>query len=86
MGYVSTPHSSFPLTLNSHNSGGQTSIRASWSQYFASARAVILVVDSTDSQRLQLNKEELHRICADEVGCFHMPPSDAKTNCLDPRH
>ncbi|KAG8930311.1 hypothetical protein FRC02_004353 [Tulasnella sp. 418] len=48
--------------------GGQTAIRASWPQYFASARAVILVIDSTDTQRLELNKEELHRICADEVG------------------
>ncbi|KAG8969809.1 hypothetical protein FRC03_000635 [Tulasnella sp. 419] len=46
--------------------GGQTAIRASWPQYFASARAVILVIDSTDTQRLELNKEELHRICADE--------------------
>lgn len=47
--------------------GGQTAIRASWSEYFKSARAVILVVDSTDYARLELAKQELHRICADEA-------------------
>jgi len=47
--------------------GGQTSIRASWPEYFSSAKAVILVVDSTDYQRLEVSKEELHRICADEA-------------------
>ncbi|KAG8896732.1 hypothetical protein FRB99_008687 [Tulasnella sp. 403] len=43
--------------------GGQTSIRASWPEYFTSAKAVILVVDSTDYARLSLSKEELHRMC-----------------------
>ncbi|KDQ17604.1 hypothetical protein BOTBODRAFT_29781 [Botryobasidium botryosum FD-172 SS1] len=47
--------------------GGQSSIRTSWPQYFTSARAVILVVDSCDTARLGLSRDELHRICADEA-------------------
>lgn len=47
--------------------GGQSSLRQSWSQYFTAARAVILVIDSCDAGRLSLAKEELHKMCADEV-------------------
>lgn len=55
------------MVLISLFSGGQSSIRASWAQYFSSACAVILVVDSCDTARLNLSRDELHRICADEV-------------------
>ncbi|TPX68185.1 hypothetical protein SpCBS45565_g03261 [Spizellomyces sp. 'palustris'] len=42
--------------------GGQDSLRASWSTYYTNARAVIMVIDSTDRARLHLSKEELHRM------------------------
>ncbi|ODN81592.1 hypothetical protein L202_02004 [Cryptococcus amylolentus CBS 6039] len=46
--------------------GGQTSLRGSWSQYFQGAEAVILVIDSSDSARLGVVKQELMKIVADE--------------------
>ncbi|CAH8455341.1 unnamed protein product [Dicrocoelium dendriticum] len=42
--------------------GGQSSLRPSWSTYFAGSDFVILVVDSTDRERLWLTKKELHRL------------------------
>lgn len=47
--------------------GGQTSLRASWSQYFQGTTAVILVIDSSDSARLGLAKSELDKIVKHEV-------------------
>jgi GTPase SAR1 family protein len=47
--------------------GGQTQLRQSWSQYYAKTKAVILVVDSTDRERLDIAKSELHNMCADEM-------------------
>ncbi|XP_036409498.1 ADP-ribosylation factor-like protein 5B [Megalops cyprinoides] len=46
--------------------GGQESLRASWSSYYCNTEIVILVVDSTDRERLTLTKEELHRMLAHE--------------------
>ncbi|CAB1431341.1 unnamed protein product [Pleuronectes platessa] len=46
--------------------GGQDSLRASWNSYFGNTEIVILVVDSTDRERLTLTKEELHRMLAHE--------------------
>ncbi|KAG7504429.1 ADP-ribosylation factor 5B [Solea senegalensis] len=46
--------------------GGQESLRASWYSYFCNTEIVILVVDSTDRERLTLTKEELHRMLAHE--------------------
>jgi len=39
---------------------------------------VILVVDSTDRERLSVSKEELHKMLASEVGPFD---SVIKNNC-----
>lgn len=47
--------------------GGQTSLRASWGQYFVNTAAIILVIDSSDSARLPLAKAELQKLVADEV-------------------
>lgn len=47
--------------------GGQTSLRASWSEYFQAVKAVILVVDSSDRARLGLVKEELGKILQAEA-------------------
>ncbi|KAM3864234.1 putative ADP-ribosylation factor-like protein 5C [Diretmus argenteus] len=46
--------------------GGQENFRASWYSYFCHTEIVILVVDSTDRERLTLTKEELHRMLAHE--------------------
>lgn len=39
--------------------GGQTSIRPYWRCYYADTKAVVYVVDSTDRERLSINKAEL---------------------------
>ncbi|XP_060945924.1 putative ADP-ribosylation factor-like protein 5C [Limanda limanda] len=46
--------------------GGQDSLRASWNSYFGKTEIVIVVVDSTDRERLTLTKEELHLMLAHE--------------------
>lgn len=47
--------------------GGQESLRMSWATYYAGAKAVIMVIDSTDRERLGLAKEELYKMLAHEV-------------------
>lgn len=42
--------------------GGQESLRSSWSSYYNDTEFVVLVVDSTDRERLTLVKEELYRM------------------------
>ncbi|XP_043209878.1 ADP-ribosylation factor-like protein 5B isoform X2 [Amphibalanus amphitrite] len=44
--------------------GGQESLRASWNTYYANTQFIILVVDSTDQDRLPVVKEELCKILA----------------------
>ncbi|XP_075941831.1 putative ADP-ribosylation factor-like protein 5C [Anarhichas minor] len=46
--------------------GGQESLRASWYSYYGNTEIVIVVVDSTDRERLTLTKAELHRMLAHE--------------------
>ncbi|CAF2925505.1 unnamed protein product [Rotaria sp. Silwood2] len=46
--------------------GGQESLRSSWQTYFAQTEYVILVVDSTDRERLPLTKQELFRMLQSE--------------------
>ncbi|CAF1019127.1 unnamed protein product [Rotaria sordida] len=48
--------------------GGQESLRSSWQTYFAHTEYVILVVDSTDRERLPLTKQELfHMLQSEEL-------------------
>ncbi|CAL8105072.1 unnamed protein product [Calicophoron daubneyi] len=47
--------------------GGQSSLRPSWSTYFAGSDFVIVVIDSTDRDRLWLAKKELYKLLAAEV-------------------
>lgn len=54
------------LLIRMYDLGGQTALRSSWSSYFGKARAIIMVVDSTDRERLGLAKEELQRLARDE--------------------
>jgi hypothetical protein len=53
--------------------GGQESLRATWSTYFVGTHAIMMVVDSTDRERIGTVKEELWRILAHKV-CW-CPPS-----------
>jgi ADP-ribosylation factor-like protein 5B len=46
--------------------GGQESSRASWSTYYKQTNAVMLVVDSTDRERIPIIKAELERMLASE--------------------
>ncbi|CAF0794038.1 unnamed protein product [Didymodactylos carnosus] len=46
--------------------GGQESLRSSWSTYYSHTEYVILVVDSTDRERLPLSKQELFRMLQSE--------------------
>ena len=46
--------------------GGQASLRSSWSSYLTNADAIVFVFDSTDSERIGLAREELHKLTGDE--------------------
>ncbi|CAF1244958.1 unnamed protein product [Didymodactylos carnosus] len=46
--------------------GGQESLRSHWSTYYSHTEYVILVVDSTDRERLPLSKQELLRMLQSE--------------------
>ncbi|XP_068647200.1 ADP-ribosylation factor 1-like isoform X3 [Aristolochia californica] len=46
--------------------GGQTSIRPYWRCYFPNTQAIIYVVDSSDTDRLVIAKEEFHAISEEE--------------------
>eukprot|EP00051_Salpingoeca_urceolata_P034911 m.27259 g.27259 ORF g.27259 m.27259 type:complete len:180 (+) comp8507_c0_seq1:303-842(+) len=46
--------------------GGQDSLRPSWSSYFTGAKCLILVVDSTDRERLDVTQQELYKMLAHE--------------------
>lgn len=47
--------------------GGQESLRASWSSYYTHTQFVILVIDSTDSERLNIIKHQLYSMLSHEV-------------------
>jgi len=42
--------------------GGQEALRSSWHTYYINTHAVILVVDSTDKERLSVTREELAKM------------------------
>eukprot|EP01027_Heterolobosea_sp_BB2_P010835 GEZU01015844.1.p1 GENE.GEZU01015844.1~~GEZU01015844.1.p1 ORF type:complete len:222 (-),score=42.71 GEZU01015844.1:43-708(-) len=46
--------------------GGQESLRPTWSVYYVNTQAVIMVVDSTDRERIHIVKEELFRLLTHE--------------------
>ncbi|GCC20969.1 ADP-ribosylation factor-like protein 5B [Chiloscyllium punctatum] len=46
--------------------GGQESLRSSWNTYYTNTEFIILVVDSTDRERISVTKEELYRMLAHE--------------------
>ncbi|XP_022697300.1 ADP-ribosylation factor-like protein 5B isoform X1 [Varroa jacobsoni] len=46
--------------------GGQESLRATWNTYYTNAEFLIVVVDSTDRERVPVTREELWRMLAHE--------------------
>lgn len=46
--------------------GGQESLRQSWATYYTGAKCLILVIDSTDVERMPIVREELHKMLAHE--------------------
>ncbi|KAL6035913.1 hypothetical protein STEG23_025106 [Scotinomys teguina] len=47
--------------------GGQESLRSSWNTYYTNTEFVIVVVDSTDRERISVTREELYKMLAHEV-------------------
>lgn len=54
------------VTFQVWDLGGQTSIRPYWRCYYENATAVIYVVDSSDSERLNISKDELMAMLNEE--------------------
>lgn len=46
--------------------GGQESLRQAWSTYYSSTHFLIVVIDSTDRERLNVTKEELYKMLGHE--------------------
>ncbi|XP_071498979.1 ADP-ribosylation factor-like protein 5B [Diadema setosum] len=46
--------------------GGQESLRTAWNTYYAGTQFIILVIDSTDRERLHISKAELYQMLANE--------------------
>ena len=46
--------------------GGQESSRASWATYYKQTNAIVMVIDSTDRDRIGLIKAELERMLQNE--------------------
>ena len=47
--------------------GGQESLRQAWSTYYAGTQFLIMVVDSTDRERLTIAREEMYKMLGHEV-------------------
>jgi len=54
------------VTFQVWDLGGQTSIRPYWRFYYENATAVIFVVDSSDTERLGISKDELMAMMSEE--------------------
>uniref|UniRef100_A0ABI7ZBH6 ADP ribosylation factor like GTPase 5A n=1 Tax=Felis catus TaxID=9685 RepID=A0ABI7ZBH6_FELCA len=54
--------------------GGQESLRSSWNTYYTNTEFVIVVVDSTDRERISVTREELYKMLAHEIlhSFFHV--------------
>mmetsp|Transcript_46896 Transcript_46896/g.54343 ORF Transcript_46896/g.54343 Transcript_46896/m.54343 type:complete len:180 (-) Transcript_46896:235-774(-) len=46
--------------------GGQTAIRKLWRHYYQGTHGIIFVVDSSDRERIELAKDELHSLMANK--------------------
>merc|ERR1711953_1505841 len=52
--------------LNVWDIGGQKTIRAYWSNYFEASDALVYVIDSSDSRRLEESGAELKELLAED--------------------
>lgn len=66
LGFKIYPFSFQGFRLSVWDIGGQRTIRAFWRHYFESTDGLIWVVDSADLERLNICKEELHRLLKEE--------------------
>ncbi|KAF9411277.1 hypothetical protein HW555_009891 [Spodoptera exigua] len=46
--------------------GGQQSLRSAWTTYYTNSEFVIMVIDSTDRNRLSISRDELHQMLKHE--------------------
>uniref|UniRef100_A0A5F9DME7 ARF like GTPase 5A n=2 Tax=Oryctolagus cuniculus TaxID=9986 RepID=A0A5F9DME7_RABIT len=53
--------------------GGQESLRSSWNTYYTNTEFVIVVVDSTDRERISVTREELYKMLAHEHASLSKP-------------
>uniref|UniRef100_A0A8C6VLB7 ARF like GTPase 5C n=1 Tax=Naja naja TaxID=35670 RepID=A0A8C6VLB7_NAJNA len=58
--------------------GGQENLRSTWNTYYSNTEFVILVIDSTDRERLTVTKEELYKMLAHEVS---LPATACRDAC-----
>ncbi|KAM9747321.1 putative ADP-ribosylation factor-like protein 5C isoform 2-T2 [Dama dama] len=49
--------------------GGQEALRSTWNTYYSNTEFIILVIDSTDRDRLLTTREELYKMLAHEAAC-----------------
>ncbi|XP_023588577.1 putative ADP-ribosylation factor-like protein 5C isoform X3 [Trichechus manatus latirostris] len=47
--------------------GGQEALRSTWNKYYSKTEFIILVIDSTDRDRLLTTREELYKMLAHEA-------------------
>lgn len=55
------------VKFNVWDVGGQDKIRPLWRHYYAGTQGFVFVVDSTDRERIDEAKQELHRILSDSA-------------------
>merc|ERR1719232_265998 len=53
-------------SFNVWDVGGQDKIRLLWRHYYTNTQGLIYVVDSNDRDRIDENREELHKMLAEE--------------------
>ena len=70
---TSTPTTTdVPIRLNFWDIGGQKSIRPFWRNYYEETDAIVWVIDSADSDRLDMCKQELQSVLnADVINWFY---------------
>ena len=54
------------ISFNVWDVGGQDKIRLLWRHYYTNTQGLIYVVDSNDRERIEENREELHKMLAEE--------------------
>ena len=54
------------IKFNVWDVGGQDKIRTLWRHYYPNTQGLIFVVDSSDRARVELAKEELHKMLSEE--------------------